>query len=399
MEKMRVCARIDLDGLSSNLRAIQKAIGAASSEEETAQVIKNRIYAVVKADAYGHGALPLAKYLEKDDSIIGFAVATFEEAMELYEGGIKKQILILGYTFPETYADVVRFGFRPTVFTKKMAEEYEHAAETVGKDVYCHIKLDTGMGRIGFPWGMEGAGEIYSIFKTNKRLVPEGIFTHFARADEADKAATEEQLLRFNDSILHLKEKGLYFSIVHASNSAAIMEYPKAHFGHVRAGIILYGLWPSDEVDHSFSLKPLLSLHSHIVHIKTVEKGTPISYGGTYRADSKRRIATIPVGYGDGYCRGLSNKGSVLIRGKRAPVVGRVCMDQFMADITDIPEAKLLDEVTLIGADGDERITIEELGKLSGRFNYEFACGLGNRIPRLYYQDNELIDTKEYYAF
>ncbi|MBR1628222.1 MAG: alanine racemase [Lachnospiraceae bacterium] len=391
MDLMSVCAHIDLDAIFSNISALQQALSRNSEEKE------GRIFAVIKADAYGHGAVPIARFLDTDKRIGGFAVATFEEAMELYEAGIRAPILILGYTFSETYLDVVRYNIRPTIFTREMAEAYHEAAVRLNKDVHCHIKIDTGMGRIGFPYGEASAGEIASLFQDFPRLVPEGIFTHFARADEADKTATDEQFSRFDQTVLALQEKGISFPMVHAANSAAIMEYEKAYFDKVRAGIILYGLWPSEEVDRKFPLHPVLSLHSHIVHIKTVEEGTPISYGGTYRTKGVRRIATVPVGYGDGYCRGLSNKGDVLIRQQRAPIVGRVCMDQFMVDITDIPEASLLDEVTLVGADGEESITLEELGAKSGRFNYEFACGLGNRIPRLYFSKGKLVDAKEYF--
>ena len=389
MNRLRVCAHINLDAVSRNVRSISGALGEDASE--------GMVYAVIKADAYGHGALPIVHHLQREKCIGGFAVATFEEAMELYEDGIRSPILILGYTFADTYRDVVRCGIRPTIFTREMAEEYDRAARLENKRVHCHIKIDTGMGRIGFQVSEESANVIHAVFEENDSLVSEGIFTHFARADEADKSATDEQYRQFVQMVGWLADRGIHFPVVHASNSAAIMEYPKARFDKVRAVIILYGLLPSDEVDKSFALSPVMSLTSHIVHIKDVEAGTPISYGGTYRAEGRRRIATIPVGYGDGYCRGLSNKGSVLIRGRRAPIVGRVCMDQFMVDITEIPEARLLDEVILIGSDGGEQITLEELGELSGRFNYEFACDLGNRIPRLYYRDGELVDVKEYY--
>ena len=225
----------------------------------------------------------------------------------------------------------------------------------------------------------------------------EGVFTHFAKADEADKAPTEAQIAKFTQMIDLSEKRGIAFLLHHCSNSAAIMEFPHANMDMVRAGIILYGMLPSEEVRKDFDLKPAMSLFSHIVHVKYVEEGDAISYGGIYRAPGRRRIATIPVGYADGYARGLSNKGFVLIHGKRAPIVGRVCMDQFMADVTEIPEAEVLDTVTLLGRDGGEAITMEELGEWSGRFNYEFACDLGNRIPRLYYSNGELIDTKSYY--
>ena len=390
MDSMRICARIDLDAISSNIRVARKRLESATKKLP-------QIFAVVKADAYGHGVLPIARYLAKDNNVSGFAVATFEEAMELYDDGIRLPIIILGYTFEHTYKDVARCGIRPTIFTKEMAYAYQRASEETGCRVNCHIKIDTGMGRIGYHVCEESADEIAAFFADCKGLVPEGIFTHFARADEKDKTPTGKQLAAFNKMRDMLKDRGVSFDISHASNSAAILEYDAAIFDAVRAGIIIYGMMPSDEVGSGYGLKPALSLYSHIVYIKEVEAGTPISYGGTFVTTSKSRIATIPVGYGDGYPRGLSSKGFVLIRGKRAPIIGRVCMDQCMVDVTDIPEAELLDEVTILGRDGDEEITIEELGELSGRFNYEFACDLGNRIPRLYYSDGELVDTKEYY--
>ena len=386
MDQLRICAKINLDAITSNIISMHKVLST-----------KAGMYAVIKADGYGHGALPIAGYIQNNPHISGFAAATFEEAMELIEGGISAPVLILGYTFAHTYRDVVRLGIRPTIFTEEMAKSYAHEAASQNKDVYCHVKIDTGMGRIGYTVSEEHADEIASIFHRYPNLIPEGIFTHFARADETDKASTDRQYKQFVHMLSLLEERGIHFKFRHASNSAAIMEYPAAHLDMVRAGIILYGMWPSDEVDHHFPLQPAMSLHSHIVYLKETGKDFAISYGGTYRTKRPSRIATIPVGYGDGYARGLSGKGSVLIHGKRAPIVGRVCMDQFMVDVTDIPEASLLDEVTLLGKNGTDEITMEELGSLSGRFNYEFACDLGNRIPRLYYADGELVDSKEYF--
>ena len=227
----------------------------------------------------------------------------------------------------------------------------------------------------------------------------EGIFTHFARADETDKPCARKQLDRFREFIRQI-EKSFDYSIPvkHCSNSAGIVELPEANMDVVRAGITLYGLWPSDEVSRDIvPLKPALTLKSHIVYIKEVDEGVAISYGGTYVTPKKMRVATIPVGYGDGYPRGLSNKGHVLIRGKKAPILGRVCMDQFMVSVEDIPDAQEGDEVTLIGADGAEQITMEELGGLSGRFNYELACDLGKRIPRVYTKDGVIVSSKDYY--
>ncbi len=385
MDTMRVCAKINIDAIRHNIETIQKSIRSDA-----------RIVCVIKADAYGHGSLPIVKQISDMNGLWGFAVATCEEAKELYRAGVTQPILILGYTFPDTYEDVVRYGFRPAVFSMETAKAYSEVAERLGLDVHCHIKLDTGMGRIGYRPGEDAVKEITAISKL-PHIICEGVFTHFATADETDKAPTLLQFKKFSDMIDRLEEQGVHFALHHCSNSAAIIDLPKANMDMVRAGIILYGMLPSNEVGEGFDLQPAMSLYSHIVHIKYVEAGDRISYGGIYEAPGRRRIATIPVGYADGYARGLSNKGSVLIHGKRAPIVGRICMDQFMADVTDIEEAAVLDEVTLLGRDGDEEITMEELGALSGRFNYEFACDLGNRIPRLYYRNGKQIDTKSYY--
>ncbi len=232
-----------------------------------------------------------------------------------------------------------------------------------------------------------------------ERIEVEGIFTHFAKADESDKTSAGKQLDLMSQFIERAeKENGYRFPLRHCSNSAGILEIKEANMDMVRAGITLYGLWPSEEVSrNSISLHPLLSLKSRLVCVKEVEKGAQISYGGTYTAEKNMRIATVPVGYGDGYPRSLSGKGFVLVCGKRAPILGRVCMDQFMVSVEEIPEAEEGTEVTLIGKDGKERITMEELGALSGRFNYELACNLGKRIPRVYLKNGQVTDTKDYY--
>ncbi len=385
MDTMRVCAKINIDAIRHNFETIRKTIRSDA-----------KIVCVIKADAYGHGSLPIAKQLSDMEGLWGFAVATCEEAKELSKAGVTHPILILGYTFKDTYEDVVRYGFRPTIFSMETAKAYSEIAERLGLDVHCHIKLDTGMGRIGYRPGVDAVAEITEIARL-PHIVLEGVFTHFAEADETDKGPTMLQFQKFTGMIDSLEEKGVHFALHHCSNSAAIIDMPKANMDMVRAGIILYGMLPSDEVGAGFDLKPAMSLHSHIVHLKEVEAGDRISYGGIYEAPGRRRIATIPVGYADGYARGLSNKGSVLIRGRRAPIVGRVCMDQFMVDVTDVEGVAVLDEVTLLGRDGDEEITMEELGAISGRFNYEFACDLGNRIPRLYYRNGTQIDIKSYY--
>ena len=374
----RIYVSVDLDAVSYNLESMKRNI-----HKDT------KIIAVLKADGYGHGALPIAEHIEPLPYIWGFAVACVEEGAALRKGGIKKPILILGYTFKEDYETIIENDFRPTVFTGKMAEELSDTARRLNKTVKVHIKLDTGMTRIGFRNLQHDVPEILRISKM-PGLEVEGLFTHFARADESDREPAYVQLERYLEFVRALEEKGLHVPIKHCSNSAGIIRIPEANMDAVRAGIILSGLYPSDQVEKEpVPLKPVMALKSRVVYIKTVEPGVEISYGGTFVTKRPTRVATIPVGYADGYARALSGKGSVLIRGKRAPIIGRVCMDQFMVDVTDIPEAEELDEVTLIGRDGEDCITLEELGDISGRFNYEFACCINKRVPRLYISGQE----------
>lgn len=369
----RIQAEIDLDAMTYNLEHIKKNLAPGT-----------QVIAVLKADGYGHGAVPLARRIQKDPEIWGIAVATVEEGEELRNAGITKPILILGYTYQEDYQKIAKLDFRPAVFKLSMAKELSKAALEAGKTLKIHIKIDTGMTRIGYRDVKKDVPEILEISKL-PGLDIEGIFTHFARADEADKTPALVQYEKFQEFIRALEQEGLHIPMKHCSNSAGIIRMQEANMDAVRAGIILYGLYPSKEVEREpVPLKPLMSLRSHIAYIKTVEPGAEISYGGIFTTVRETRVATIPVGYADGYPRGLSNKGSVLIRGKRAPILGRVCMDQFMVDVTEIPEAEELDQVTLLGKDGEDCITMEELGELSGRFNYEFACCISKRVPRVY---------------
>ncbi|HJD40397.1 MAG TPA: alanine racemase [Candidatus Blautia stercoripullorum] len=376
----RIQADIDLDAFIFNLNSIKNNI-----KEET------QIITVLKADGYGHGALPLAKEAEKEPRVWGIAVATVEEAMELRRGGIKKPLLILGYTYEEDYDLIAEEELRPTVFKLSMAKKLSQAALRKGKTVKAHIKIDTGMSRIGYRDLEKAVPEILEISRL-PGLEIEGLFTHFARADEKEKTPAYLQLEKYQAFQKALKEAGLKIPLCHCSNSAGIIRMPEANMDAVRAGIILYGLYPSEDVEKEpVPLKPLMTLKSHIAYIKTLEPGVQISYGGTYTTQKETRVATIPVGYADGYARGLSNKGWVLIRGKKAPVLGRICMDQFMVDVTEIPEARELDEVILLGKSGDQQITMEELGELSGRFNYEFACCISKRVPRIYFKGGKAI--------
>ncbi len=374
MEKFsRVYAKIDLSAITHNMEEIHRLIQPGT-----------RVLAVVKTDGYGHGAVQVAHALEGLDYLYGFAVATAEEALQLRRQGIQKPVLILGYVFPEHYEMLAAYGICQTVFTLDMASQLSAAAGRAGKDIAVHIKIDTGMGRIGLPVQEESV-KIIAQIASLPHIVVEGIFTHFAKADEADKTATENQISRFEKMLWMLEKAGIKIPYRHCSNSAGIIDLPHANMDFVRAGIILYGLWPSDEVKKErITLRPAMELKSHVAYVKDLMPGSSISYGGTYTVTETEKIATVPVGYGDGYPRSLSNKGYVLIHGQKAPVRGRICMDQFMVDVTGIEDVKTGDEVTLVGQDGDARITMEELGSLSGRFQYEFACGLGGRVPRIY---------------
>ena len=367
-------ALIDLDAMVSNMKNMKSQL-----KPDT------RMIAVIKTDGYGHGSVPIAKSLEKLDFMFGFAVATFEEAMQLRDAGITLPILILGYTFPYSYEKMILNDIRPCVFRDDMVDELDAQAAKLGKKVKVHVKVDTGMGRIGITPDEDGFQFVKRL--TEKRNIEiEGVFTHFARADERDKTSARKQLQLFKGFTDRMeKELGLKNLIKDCSNSAGILEMPEANLDVVRAGITLYGLAPSGEVDmNRIALKPALSLYSTVVFVKELPEGSPVSDGGTFVTPKKMRVATIPLGYGDGYPRSLSNKGYVLICGKKAPILGRICMDQFMVDVTDIPEAKEGSKVTLIGTDGNETITTDELGVLSGRFNYELVCDLGKRIPRVY---------------
>ncbi|MDE6845867.1 MAG: alanine racemase [Lachnospiraceae bacterium] len=383
----RVYAQIDLDAVCYNMEQMHNNLSD-----------NTRMIGVIKTDGYGHGAVQIGRELEKMDYVFGYAVATAEEAMILRHAGLEKPILILGYTFPYCYEELIRYDIRPTVFREDSIAELSACARKIGRNAKIHVKVDTGMTRIGIRPDESGIAFVDKIIHTDG-IELEGVFTHFARADEADKSSVKEQIRQIKRFMSDVEKKlDFHIPVKHCSNSAGIVELPEANMDVVRAGITLYGLWPSGEVSKDIvDLKPVLSLRSQIVYVKEVGAGVPISYGGTYVTSKKMRVATIPVGYGDGYPRGLSNKGYVLIRGRKAPILGRVCMDQFMVSVDDIPDAAEGDEVTLIGTDGEYRITMEELGELSGRFNYEFACGLGKRIPRVYLKNGQIIADKDYY--
>ena len=383
----RVYARIDLDAIAYNMEQMKSNLN-----ENT------KIMAVIKADGYGHGAVQIAEMLESVDYIWGFAVATLDEAVVLRTEGIRKPILVLGCVFPDQYMAMLKYDIRMNVYTEEMAEAISQMAAREGMTAHMHIKLDTGMARLGFDISEQSIEQIERISRL-KNVNMEGIFTHFAKADEVDKTFTNRQMKDFCWMVEQLRNKGITFQYEHCANSAAIIDVNESNFDLVRAGIAIYGLYPSEDVlKQNVKLKPAMVLKSHVAFVKEIEAGIPISYGGTYVSSEKMKIATIPVGYADGYPRNLSNIGYVLIRGKKAPIVGRVCMDQFMVDVTHIDGVNFGDTVTLIGQDGNEVISVEDLSELSGRFNYEFICDLGKRIPRVYVKDGKVSEQVDYFA-
>ncbi|MDO5362752.1 MAG: alanine racemase [Eubacteriales bacterium] len=377
----RVKAVVSLDAVAHNFREMRKNIA-----EDT------KVIAVVKADAYGHGAVQIARLVEEYTYIWGFATATEEEAIELRRAGIQKPILVLGIVFEEYYPELIRYDIRPAVCDADSAKKLSQEALRQGKTVHIHLALDTGMTRIGFadtPKSIETIKQIQML----PNLEIEGIFTHFARADEYDRSPALIQLERYLDFLNLLKDAGITIPLLHCSNSAGIIRVPEANLSMVRAGITIYGIYPSNEVERDkIKLETAMEIKSHISYLKDVIPGTAISYGGTFVASKPMKVATIPVGYADGYPRQLSGKGWVLIHGQKAPILGRVCMDQFMVDVTDIPDTKSGDEVTLIGRDGNEVITAEEFGELSGRFSYEFICCISKRVPRVYIKDGKITE-------
>lgn len=374
----RVKAVVSLDAIAHNFAEMKKNIAEGT-----------QIVAVIKADGYGHGAEAIARLIEDYDYIWGFAVATPEEALQLRTFGVKKPILILGIVFEEYYTEMIAKEIRLTVCTYEMAQELSEEAKRQGRNVHIHIGLDTGMSRIGFADRQESVAQIKKI-KELPNVEIEGMFTHFARADETDRSPAMDQLKRYLNFAKLLEDAGVQIPMKHCSNSAGIIRIPEANLNAVRAGITIYGMYPSNEVERdNLKLIPAMELKSHIAYVKTLEPGAAISYGGTFTVKKEMRVATIPVGYADGYPRSLSNKGWVLIHGKKAPILGRVCMDQFMVNVSDIPDVKAGDEVTLIGKDGDEFISIETFGDMSGRFSYEFACDISKRVPRVYLKNGK----------
>lgn len=379
----RVQAEINLDTIRENVKEIKG-------------LLKNgtKFMAIIKADGYGHGAISIAHAL--NDHVDGFGVATIREAENLRNAGIDKMILVLSFTFFEYYDLVVKYDISQTIFSYEAALKLDEEAKKQGKKAKIHLKIDTGMGRIGFKDNEDSLDVIRKISDL-EHIEIEGIFTHFASSDSKDKLSVNEQLTRFVKFVRLLEEMGVKIPIHHVSNSAAIIDHPEANFDMVRAGIITYGLYPSDEVlKERLRIHPALSLRSHVIFVKEVEEGAGISYGSTFVTPKKMKIATLPVGYADGFPRKLSNKGYVLIHGQKAKVLGRVCMDQTMVDVTEIPDVKVGDKVTIIGKNRDACITVEELAEMTDTINYEFVCNLTKRVPRIYLEDGKVIASMDY---
>ena len=380
----RVYARIDLDALEHNIDLIKTKTDCTGT----------KVMCVIKADAYGHGAVPFAKFLQ--DKCDYFGVATIEEALELRNNGIELPILILGYTFPESYDDAIENNVSLTIFRYEDAVLLDKTAEKMGARATIHIAVDTGMNRIGFEVSDESADAASKTFEL-KNIKAEGLFSHYATSDEADKSHALAQKELFDKFIGMLKERGYTPELLHLDNSAGIMEMPDSFYGMVRAGIMLYGLYPSEEVDKTNTdLHPVMELISHISHIKTLPEGEGISYGRTYVTDRQTTVATIPVGYADGYPRCLSNKGTVLVKGIRCPILGRICMDQMMVDVTAVADVHVGDEVVLFGHSDNAILQVEEIAAEAYSFNYEFVCGISRRVPRVYYRNGDIIENVSY---
>ena len=372
--------KIDLDILERNFDAVREKAGVP-------------VRAVVKADAYGHGAIQVARLLQ--DKCAFFGVSSIHEALELRQAGLTTPILILGQTPVAAFPTCIREGIRPTIFHLEDAKALSAAAQEVGQNAAFHFAVDTGMSRIGFQVTWEDADISHQIANL-PGLTPEGIFSHFATADCADLSKAKAQAVLFDQFVDMLKDRGLIIPIRHLDNSAGLMNFPH-HYEMVRPGTVTYGMYPSQEVAPELPpLEPALQWLSRVTHVKTLPAGREISYGGTYVTTKPTVVATIPVGYADGYRRNLSGKFYVLIHGKKAPILGRICMDQMMVDVTDIPDVKCNDRVVLVGKFDDEQITMETISAAADSFNYEFVCGISRRVPRLYCRNGKTIHSVHY---
>ncbi len=372
--------KIDLDIISRNFDAVQKKAGVP-------------VMAIVKADAYGHGAIQIARLLQ--DKCSFFGVSSMLEAMELRQAGLHNPILILGHTPVHAFPTAIENGIRPAIFDYNDALALSEAAQSLGKSAPFHFAVDTGMSRLGFQ-ATEESADICARIAALPGLVSEGLFSHFATADCADLERSRQQAQLFDWFDAQLKKRGVHIPIRHLDNSAGLMNFP-SHYEMVRSGIVTYGMYPSDEVSPKLlKLEPALQFLSRVTHVKTLPAGREVSYGGTFVTERPTTIATVPVGYADGYRRSLSGRFYVLIHGRRAPILGRVCMDQMMVDITGIPDVKVNDRVVLVGKSGDEEITMEQIAAAAGSFNYEFVCGISRRVPRIYTSGGKTVHSVHY---
>jgi len=381
----RAWAEINLDNIAHNVKEIRRLAGK-----------RTEIIGVVKADAYGHGTLETVPTL-LENGVTRLAVSMLDEAIQLRKIGVEVPILVLNHTDFRRVGEVLEYNITQTVYSHEMAEVLSREAVKRGTKAKVHIKIDTGMTRVGFKPGYSAVKDVMTISKLDGIII-EGIFTHFAEADTNDRTFTDRQFELFDSIIRELNRVGILIPIRHVSNSAAIIQYPEMTLEAVRPGIILYGIYPSREVNRSLiDLKPAMSLKANVIHVKEVEAGVSISYGRTFTTRRKSRIATVPIGYADGYSRLLSNKSRVLINGQFAPVVGNICMDQMMVDVTDIEgDVKPGDEVVLIGRQGDREITAEEIADIIGTIPYEVLCIVGKRVPRVYIRDGKVVNVLNY---
>lgn len=379
MIKHRTYAAINLDNIEYNYNSVRNKL-----PEDV------KILCVIKADAYGHGAAEIGRFL--DGKADFFGVACTEEAVELKNAGVKSPVLILGRVFPWDYEQTVKYDIRIPVFCIEDARALSAEAVRQGKTVPFHFCIDTGMSRIGFQVNAESA-DICKEITSLPGIFAEGLFSHFATADSADLTRAKAQRERYKEFVSLLEERGINIPVKHLNNSAGIMNFDE-YFDMCRMGIILYGLYPSDEVDPALlSIRPVMEWKTYISHVKTLEPGREISYGGTYKTETDTKIATIPVGYADGYPRCLSNLGRVIINGKYAPITGRVCMDQFMVDVTGI-DCKPGDEAVLVGRQGSAVLSMEEVSNAAHSFNYELPCRVNKRVPRVYFKGGIPVEEK-----
>ena len=374
-EAMRAAwAEINLTNLDFNIKQIKNKVGRDV-----------KITGIIKADGYGHGSVKCASVL-KANGIDSFGVATLSEAIKLRKAGYtEEQILILGLT-PEPYAYILaEYDLTPVICGYTNAEAVNNAARKAGKIIECYVAVDTGMGRIGYNPEDPASVEDVKMITTLQHIKLVGLFSHFATADAADKNYAHMQENRYSGFYKALMKEDIVLPMKALSNSAAIMEIPTAHFNQVRPGIILYGLYPSDEVDRSaFEIRPVMSVKANIVQLKKVPAGTSISYGRKWTAQKDSIIATIPLGYADGYPRPYSSKAEVIVNGVMAPITGNICMDQCMIDVTNVPYVRVGDEVTIMGKDGIYEISADDIAAATGTINYEIACAFGQRLPKVY---------------